>query len=131
MRLLIPVVGAVVGAAVGYLFERLPVRGVLQSVGAALVAWVISTVVPVLVWFAVQVRHNRLAAINVGLAEGPLYFLVVLLVLLALHGALGWAGGATHPILAIHRPLFLGLLGGLVGAFPYVWEAGLPSAPEA
>jgi hypothetical protein len=131
MPLLILIAGAVVGAAVGYLFERLPFRGVLQSVGAALVAWVISTLVPVLVWFAVQIQHNRLASINVGLAEGPLYFLVVLLVLVIVHATLGWAGGAIHPTLVIHRPLFLGLLGGLVGALPYVWGAGLPSAPEA
>ena len=109
---LIPVAGAVVGAAVGYLFERLPIRSAFQSMGAAVVAWVISTLVPVLVWFAVQMQHNSLAAITVGLS--PLYLLGVVVVLLTLHATLGWAGGAIHPMLAIHRPLFLGRLGGLL-----------------
>jgi hypothetical protein len=113
-------IGVVVGLAIGYTAEQVPIAPIFQSVAAALIAMAVTAPAVMLLWFWLlpPPQSGGLGAVSFGLGLPLLGVLFVVPV--ALHVALGWAGGIS-PALANHRAIVLGCAGGLCGALPAAW----------
>jgi len=115
------VIGMVVGFAVGFIIERLPLPPLLQSIGATFVAMALGAISVGLVWFLRPRSSGGSGAVSFYIDTRSLLFLLASGVLIALlHTVLG-RFSVSAPALARHRTVILGCLGGLCGALPMAW----------
>ena len=116
------VIGVISGLVVGAAAERLPVASLLQSLVAAFLAMPAAAIGVALVWYVRPPENGGLGAVSIGFSTRDLLSLVVGLGLVsaASHVLLGLLGASSSPLLQ-HRPLALGVLGGLCGGLPVAW----------
>ena len=110
------IVGGVLGAAIGYGIGRLPLSPVVASAAAALLAWLAASLIGAVVWLARAAGESGIVAVSGGLRESAIMVAAVGVGAVCLHAVLGWACRTSVPWVMHHRPVVLGLLGGLIGA---------------
>ena len=114
MRLVLPLYGLAVGAAIGWLLNRLPIGALGQSVAAALIASVLSSVGAAHIWARSAADETGISAVTIDLFGGVIGLVVVGISAALLHLMLGWRlGQAVHPSLGGSRPVILGSVSGL------------------
>ena len=110
--------GIVLGGVVGWACQRLPIRPILASVFAVVVAWLLTTIVAAAVWMLLATRdpHSDIWALSVDFM--PLAYAIAEYALLAIgvHVALGWVGAAGYALVGQHRVIIVAVIGGVLAA---------------
>ena len=113
-RLVLPLFGLAVGAAIGWLVNRLPIGALAQSVAAALITSVLSSVGAAFIWARSAAEEMGTSAVTVNLMGGVIWLVLVGIGGAALHVMLGWLGQAVHSSLGGSRPVVVGSASGLM-----------------
>ena len=116
----------VLGGAVGYVAERIPMSPPLRSVLAANLAAFGGSVIGAVLLFLRSADEAGIGAVSFGVLGAVLGFTFFTVAALLLHVALGWLGSAISPGLVAHRPVVLGILAGVYGCLALL--AGAPTA---
>jgi hypothetical protein len=116
-------IGVLVGVVVGYAMQRLPMKPILQTMGAALISWALASVAGLVLWLSRPPRDVGVLAVSFGVGETLVAALVVLVVAAAIHAGLGWASSQSNPAMLTYRPIIVGVLAGVATAF--LQEVGL------
>ena len=114
-----PLFGLTVGGGIGWLLSRLPVGSMIQSVAAALLASVLSSLGAAFISARFSVDDLSVGAVSIDLLRGALGLLVVGVAASALHVMLGWLGQAVHPSFGSSRPVILGAASGMLCALVF------------
>jgi hypothetical protein len=110
------IIGLAIGMITGWAAEQIRVAPLAQSLAASFTAILLAIVATAVVWFLRPPATGGLGAVSIGLpVEGLVYLALLMGVVTAVHFCLGLASGPAAP-LARHRPMILGILGGLCGA---------------
>jgi hypothetical protein len=122
------VIGFVLGLTVGWLAEQLRIAPLGQSLVAFFTAVVLGTVLAVVVWFLRPPATGGLGAVMVGIGIDNLLYVGALVGIAAvLHTGLGYLAGPA-PLVARHRAMILGILGGLSSALTVAWAMSVSSS---
>ena len=113
-------IGGALGALVGYMAERLPVPSVVQSIGAAILGGVLASAACGIAWILRPPPDASVMAISLGLFEFGVASLIVGALAGALHVALGWASSSDYAVVATHRGVIIGVVGGICAALAFV-----------
>jgi hypothetical protein len=114
MRLVLPLYGLAIGAAIGWLLSRLPIAALTQSVAAALIAYVLASVGCALIWARSAVDEAGAIAVDYQAFESVVRLVVVGICAAVLHLVFGWLSEAVHLSLGSSRPVILGSASGLL-----------------
>jgi hypothetical protein len=123
-RLLLPLYGLAIGAAIGWLLGRLPLGGLVQSVSAALIAWVLSSIAVAIIWTRSAMQEAGISAVSINLSGAVIALAVVGISSALLHLMLGWLAQSVHPSIGGSRPVVLGSVAGLVCGIVFGVAAG-------
>jgi hypothetical protein len=122
------VIGLVVGLTCGWMAEHVRTAPLVQSLVAFFTAVVFSAVLAVVVWFLRPPSTGGLGAVAVGIGIANVFYVGVLVAIAAvLHAGLGYLGGAA-PLVARHRAIVLGIVGGLSSALTVAWAMSVSSS---
>jgi hypothetical protein len=125
---LAPVVGALLGVLTGWICERVPVPGIIQTMGGGFVAFVSSAIAAAILWFLLPPAPVQIKAVFFG-ASAIAFPLGALVASAILHLVLGNLGRSlASPWLVIHRPIVVALLAGVLGALSFAAGRG-PAIP--
>ena len=113
-------VALIAGGSLGWLLHLLPIPPVFQSVLAAGLASVVGGIIAGVMWMLSIRADGELRAISANLGIDVSWSqvpttLVWLVIVIGVHGALGWSSGRIHSTLLTQRTAIIGALAGLCG----------------
>jgi hypothetical protein len=117
-------IGGALGALAGYVAERLPIPPVIQSIGAAIGGGILASVACGIAWLLRPPPDASVMAIGFGIFEFGVASLILGALAGALHMALGRASSSGISVLATHRGVITGVVGGVYAAIAFLGELG-------
>jgi len=117
---------AVIGVAVGFACERLPVTPVVQTTGAGLIGVLLGSFTAAILWLVSPPPAVQVKAVSFGLLETMIVLVATVAVAVALHFGLGASASFVRwPVLAIHRAMIVSVVGGLFGVLSFLKGGGV------